>query len=326
MNRREIAVADIGGTNARFAFAEINDGAVLALTDPVKLKTGDYGDLPGAWDAFAKAAGRPLPNALAIAFAGPAGGESLKLTNSEWVIRRDSIAQDLGVDRVVIVNDFGAVAHAVANLGEDNFQHLCGPAGSLPNDGVISIVGPGTGLGVAQLIRHGGDYEVIETEGGHVDFAPLDATEDCILAQLRGEYERVSIERLLAGDGLDNIHWALAAIEGRAVARHDDDKHLWTRALDGSDAEAVAALERFCLVLGAAAGNIALTHGARAVVIAGGLGLRLANHLPQSGFCARFVAKGRFQRHMANIAVKLITHPQPGLYGAAAAFAQQDRR
>jgi glucokinase len=325
MRRREIAVADIGGTNARFAFAEIDDGALLALTDPVKLKTNDYANLRGAWDAFTKAADRPLPKALAIAFAGPVGGETLKLTNSEWVVRKDSIAQELGIDRVLIVNDFGAIAHAVANLGDDHFLHLCGPAGPLPGDGAISIVGPGTGFGVAQLIRYGDDYEVIETEGGHVDFAPLDATEDGILEQLRGEYGRVSVERLLAGDGLDNIHWALAAIEGRAAARHDDDKHLWTRALEGSDPEAVAALERFCLVLGAVAGNIALTHGARAVVIAGGLGLRLAGYLPQTGFCGRFVAKGRFERHMEGIAVKLITYPQPGLYGAAVAFARQDR-
>ena len=108
-----------------------------------------------------------------------------------------------------------------------------------------------------------------------------------------------------------------------AAEHHDDDRLLWARALDGSDGFAVAALDRFCLMLGAVAGDIALAHGASAVVIGGGLGARLAGHLPRSGFCDRFVAKGRFERHMAGITVKLITHPQPGLYGAAAAFAQQ---
>jgi len=322
MGRRQIAVADIGGTNARFAIAEIEAGAVLTLSDPVKLKTSDYAGLPNAWEAFARVMGRPLPSALAMAFAGPVGGETLKLTNSEWVIRMDAIAEELGVERVLIVNDFGAVAHAVANFGDDSFRHLCGPDGALPGDGVISVVGPGTGLGVAQLVRRSSDYEVIETEGGHVDFAPLDATEDRILQLLRGKFRRVSVERLLAGDGLDNLHWALAAIEGRPAEHHDDDKLLWARALDGSDSFAVAALDRFCLMLGAIAGNIALTHGASAVVIAGGLGAKLADHLPRSGFCERFVAKGRFERHMTGITVKLIAYPQPGLYGAAAAFAR----
>jgi len=323
MERREIAVADIGGTNARFAIAEIDAGTVLTLTDPVELKTNDYAGLPGAWQEFARVAARPLPNALAMAFAGPAGGETLKLTNSEWVIRKDAIAEELSVEQFLIVNDFGAVAHAVANLGNDSFRHLCGPDGPLPGEGVISIVGPGTGLGVAQLIRRDGGYDVIETEGGHVDFAPLDATEDGILQQLRTLFDRVSVERLLAGNGLDNVHWALAAIEGRPAQHHEDDKQLWVRALDGSDQFAVAALDRFCLILGAVAGDIALAHGATALVVGGGLGLKLADHLPRSGFCERLVAKGRFARRMAEITVKLIIHPQPGLYGAAAAFARE---
>ena len=323
MHRREIAVADIGGTNARFAIAAIEAGAVFTLSDPVRLKTDDHAGLKEAWQEFARVAGRPLPNALAMAFAGPVGGETLKLTNSEWIIQKNSIAEELDIEQVLVVNDFGAVGHAVAKLGDENFQHLCGPIGSLPGNGVISIVGPGTGLGVAQLIRRGGNYEVIETEGGHADFAPLDATEDGILQQLRNLLGRVSIERLLAGNGLDNVHWALAAIDGRPAEHHDDDKLLWARALDGSDRFAVAALDRFCLILGAVAGDIALTHGASAVVIGGGLGLRLVDYLPRSGFCDRFVAKGRFERHMAEIPVKLITHPQPGLYGAAAAFAKQ---
>ena len=142
---------------------------------------------------------------------------------------------------------------------------------------MISVIGPGTGLGVAQLVRRAGSYEVIETEGGHVDFAPLDETEDRILELLRREYGRVSVERLLAGNGLDNLHWALAAIDGRSVEHHDDDRALWAQALDGSDSLATAALDRFCLILGAVTGDFALAHGASAVVIGGGLGLKLAD-------------------------------------------------
>jgi glucokinase len=120
--------------------------------------------------------------------------------------------------------------------------------------------------------------------------------------------------------GLTNIHQALAAIEGRSVQSRDE-KELWAAALAGSDSLAAAALARYCLCLGAVAGDLALAHGAVGVVIAGGLGLRLAELLPGSGFRDRFIAKGRFERRMDEMPVKLLTHPQPGLFGAAAAFA-----
>ena len=240
------------------------------------------------------------------------------------MIRPSLIAEKLRVSRFRIVNDFGAVAFAVAELGADDFLHVCGPDVPLPAEGVTTVIGPGTGLGVAQLLRADGHVHVIETEGGHIDFAPLDALEDRILASLRRSFRRVSIERLVSGSGLVNIYNALAAVEGRAVAP-PEDKALWTAALEGSDPLAAAALDRFCLSLGAIAGDLALTHGSNAVVIAGGIGWRLRDHLHLSGFKERFVAKGRFERRMENIPVKLITHPQPGLFGAAVAFAREFR-
>ena len=163
---------------------------------------------------------------------------------------------------------------------------------------------------------------MIETEGGHIDFAPLDALEDKILKLLRKNFRRVSVERVAAGQGLRNIYEALGAIEKRDLAFHDD-AHLWPAALDGTDSLASAALDRLCLTLGAVAGDMALAQGASAVVIAGGVGLRLADHLPLSGFRDRFIAKGRFERRMDEMPVRLITYPQPGLYGAAAAFARE---
>jgi glucokinase len=170
------------------------------------------------------------------------------------------------------------------------------------------------------LRRSDGSYDVIETEGGHVDFAPIDALEDRILANLRKNFRRVSVERLISGRGLMNIYEALGAIEGHPLAIRDDQS-LWAAALAGTDSLATAALDRFCLCLGAVAGDLALAQGAGAVVVGGGIGLRLADHLPASGFATRFIAKGRFERRMADLPVKLITHPQPGLFGAAAAFA-----
>jgi glucokinase len=316
----EIVVVDIGGTHARFAVADVTDRRVRGLGEVCTLKTGEHAGLETAWEVFRERSGRPLPRAAAIAFAGPVGGELLKLTNNPWVIRPARLPQELGVERLTVINDFGAVAHAVAQIEDRDYRHLCGPDRALPREGVISIVGAGTGLGVVQLLRRGDAYQVVETEGGHIDFAPLDAIEDRILAALRSRYRRVSVERLVAGMGLPNIHDVLAAIEGRPVQSRDE-KELWTVALAGSDSLASAALARYCLCLGAVAGDLALAHGAGGVVIAGGLGLRLAEHLPGSGFRDRFIAKGRFERRMDEMPVKLLTHPQPGLFGAAAAFA-----
>ncbi|MGZ2411066.1 glucokinase [Sphingomonas sp. F9_3S_D5_B_2] len=319
---RRIAAADVGGTHARFALATIDGGRVVELGEPVTLKTAEHGSFQLAWQEFGRRAAIELPNELSIAFAGPIGGEVLKLTNNPWVIRPALIKDRLGVDRYTIVNDFGAVAHAVASLGPQDFQHLCGPERSLPDNGIISVLGPGTGLGVAILHKHSDTYDVIETEGGHIDFAPLDSLEDRILQQLRKNFRRVSVERLVAGRGLWNIYEALGAIEGLNLTFHEE-KELWSAALEYRDSLANAALDRFCLSLGAVSGDMALAQGAEAVVIAGGLGQRLADHLPNSGFRDRFISKGRFERRMDEMPVKLITHPQPGLFGAAAAFARE---
>jgi glucokinase len=321
---RTIAVADVGGTHARFALAEIDDGRVVSLDDPVTLKTAEHASFQIAWQEFGRRKHIELPNELAIAFAGPIGGEVLKLTNNPWVIRPALIKERLGVDRYVVVNDFGAVAYAVATLPGEDFRHICGPDRPLPAEGVISVVGPGTGLGVAALLRRKDSYEVIETEGGHIDFAPLDSLEDKILVHLRRSFRRVSVERVAAGQGLWNLYEALGSIDGRDLTFHDE-KALWAAALDGSDSLALAALDRLCLTLGAVSGDLALAQGAAAVVIGGGVGQRIADYLPRSGFRDRFIAKGRFERRMDEMPVKLITHPQPGLYGAAAAFAREHR-
>ena len=319
---RTIAVADVGGTHARFALAEVDGGRVASLSEPVKLKTAEHGSFQLAWQEFGRREGIDLPNELALSFAGPVGGEVLKLTNNPWVIRPSLMKERLGVERFTIVNDFGAVGYAVATLPDEEFRHICGPDRPLPSEGVISIVGPGTGLGVAAVLRKSDHYEVIETEGGHVDFAPLDNLEDKILIELRRNFRRVSVERIASGRGLWNVYEALAAIEGLPTTFHDD-RDLLVAALEGKDSLANAALDRFCLTLGSVAGDMALAQGGMGVVIAGGMGLRVADYLPRSGFRDRFIAKGRFERRMDDMPVKLITYPEPGLFGAAAAFARE---
>lgn len=320
----QIVAVDIGGTHARFALAEVEGGRVQSLDKPVTLKTAEHASFQTAWEAFGAQRGHALPTAAAIAFAGPVGGDVLQLTNSHWAIRPALIKERLHVDCFSLVNDFAAVAHAVAHADAANFSHVCGPDTRLPPDGVISIVGPGTGLGVAHVVRMDGHYHVCATEGGHLDFAPLDAFEDGLLEHLRERYRRVSTERVVSGPGLRAIYQAFGRIENRS-SDYDDDKALWTAALEGTDSLAVAALDRFCMTLGSVAGDLALAQGASAVVIAGGLGARIARHLPQSGFAQRFAAKGRFESMMAAIPVKLITLDEPGLYGAAAAFATEHR-
>lgn len=317
----QVVAVDIGGTHARFAMAEVAEGRVVSLGEAVTLKTAEHASFQLAWEDFQRTVGAPLPKAAAIAVAGPVGGEIIKFTNNPWIIRPAMIPEKLGAEDYVVVNDFAAVAHAVAQADDEYFLHLTGPDESLPSTGTISVVGPGTGLGVAQLWRDEAGYRVQPTEGGHIDFAPLDSIEDAILARLRTRHRRVSVERVVAGPGIVDIYEALASIEGRPYTPRTD-RELWTLGTSGEDSLAAAAVDRFCLSLGSVAGDFALAHGASGLVMAGGLGLRIKDTLVRSGFADRFRAKGRFEALMSSIPVKLITHPQPGLFGAAAAFAQ----
>lgn len=320
----DLVTVDIGGTHARFALARRTSDGGIELDEPVTLNTDDHASFQTAWEDYRVRQGRALPRAVAMAIAGPVGGEIIRFTNNPWIIRPALVCSKLGVENYTIVNDFEAVAHAVARLPAEHFQHLTGPDQPLDGQGTISVIGPGTGLGVAHLWRSGtGDYHVQATEGGHIDFAPLDQIEDAILARLRKRHNRVSVERVVAGPAISDIYHTLAALEGRAVVE-EDDVAIWEAGMADREALAAAAVDRFCLSLGSVAGDIALAQGGFAgVVIAGGLGLRLKDQLLQSGFATRFRAKGRFEQLMRSIPVKLITYPQPGLYGAAAAFFRQ---
>lgn len=322
----QLVAVDIGGTHARFAMATVSDKGAITLDQPVTLQTRDHASFQTAWEDFAArrlAQGcGPLPKACAIAIAGPVEGEVIRFTNNPWIIRPALIPEKLGVAHFTLINDFGAVGHAAACAPESEFVHLAGPDVPFPAQGTLSIVGPGTGLGVTHVWRDGkGGYRVQPTEGGHTDFAPLDTIDDAILARLRQRHARISVERVVAGPAIVDIYEALAAIEGRAI-QSQDDRAIWAAGASGEDSLAAAAVDRFCLSLGSVAGDIALVQGAVGVVIAGGLGLRLRDTLLTSGFASRFKTKGRFADRMAAIPVRLITHPQPGLLGAAAAFVQ----
>lgn len=321
----ELVAVDIGGTHARFALFRIECGKPVQAGDAVTLATSAHRDLASAWAAFGSTAKKPLPPRAAIAIAAPIAGDEIRLTNNSWVLRPASLGAELGVTDHILVNDFEAVGHAVTQLDGSAFGHLCGPDGGLPEKGVISIIGPGTGLGVACIVRNGAEARVLPTEGGHIGFSPLDECEDALHAHLRALHGRVSVERVAAGPGLAAIYTILSARVGKSPTA-DDDRTVWDRALAGQDSIASAALERFCCCLGSIAGDIALAQGASAVVIAGGLGQRLADILPHSGFAARFTAKGRFAALMQGLPVKIITLAEPGLFGAAAAYARRSCR
>jgi glucokinase len=315
----DLVALDVGGTHARFALAQIGADRTIALAEPVTLATGDYGGLAEAWAEFERATPGPIPRSVAIAAAGPVIGDTIPLTNGQWVIDASELREKLDIEKVTLINDFGAVAHAVARAPADQLVHIAGPDRALPEHGTVSVIGPGTGLGVAYIHRYPGGCHVQSTEGGHIGFAPQDEFDDRLVTALRERYARVATERVNAGPGIAAIYAALGGSE------LGDDRTIWQRGLAREDKLAAVAVDRFCSSLGSVAGDYALAHGANAVVLAGGIGLKLRDWLPRSDFAARFCAKPRYETMMASLPVKLIVHPQPGLFGAAAAFAMEHR-
>ncbi len=314
----KIVVGDIGGTHARFAIAALSDGH--PEIGPMKrYRTREHDGLEAAWARFAQDCGEPLPQDAALAIAAPIEGETLRFMNSAWRIPRLTIADALGLDRLLLLNDFGAVAHAVSILGPDELEPVAGP-GSLPDDGVVSVLGPGTGLGVALFSRRNGKVTVIETEAAHVAFAPLDPEEEGLSDALVELYGRASIERIVSGPGLIDIYRHLG---GATEIGPNNAADLWSAAIDGNDAIAAHALDVLVRCFGAAAGDISLAHGAMGVAITGGLANRVAHLLRAPAFAARFTAKGRYRERMQRVPVVLATYPEPGLLGAAVAFGRE---
>ena len=321
----EVAVADIGGTHARFAIATLEGGAVRSLDCMAKLRAADHPSLQTAWEHYRRECGRDLPTDGAFAVAAPvregAHSDVIYFTNSSWMLRPAQVSDKLGLNRFTLVNDFGAVCHSVDQSPRDQLAHICGPDTGLPDEGAITVIGPGTGLGVAYVTRDKRGSSVFETEGGHIDFAPLDEVEDRILHHLRKLHRRVSLERVVAGSGLQTIYRTLSEIEGEE-ARQLDDRDLWALALSGTDPVANASLDRYCLCLGSAAGDFVLAHGAKAIVIAGGLGQRMGERLNTSGFRERMAFKGRFSGLLEATPAYRTLQDEPGLTGAAIAFAK----
>jgi glucokinase len=278
------------------------------------LRTREHEGLPSAWKAFGATLPEPIPRHAALGIAGPVTGGPVRFLNSHWVVDPATLATDLSLDGHVLLNDFGAMAEAVHALDPQWFAHLCGPHKPLPPDHPISVIGAGTGLGVAVLQRLERGIAVLETEGAHIHFAPLDERERRVSDAIAAKYGRTSVERVVSGPGLGDIVRAFDPGDTR------DDPALWADAVAGKEAEA---LDLFLAAYGSAVGDLSLAHGSLGVALTGGLTNRMKHLLSGSRFHARFCDKGRYRDRMATIPVKLVTHPQPGLFGAAAAFARE---
>lgn len=308
-------VADIGGTNARFALAggETGHGGVR---DMQTLSAGDYPDIATAITSYLGATGTAATEAC-FAVACPAQGDRIEFTNSTWRFSRREMAARFGWRRFRTVNDFEALALGIPHAGPEALHTLRdGRADPL---GPRAVLGPGTGLGVSGLVsdRHGG-WIALAGEGGHVGFAPQDEVEADLLAYLRGRFGRVSCERLLSGEGLVNIFEYFTMAAGAKAAR-PAPADITARGLAEATGIERVALRRFCSVLGSVAGDIALTLGSTGgVYIGGGIVPRLLGIIGESEFDARFANKGRLSSLLTLMPVHVITDSRLALLGAAA--------
>lgn len=305
-------VGDIGGTHCRLALARWQDGAVT-LTPPARFACADFEGAAQCIEAYlATQSLRPSHGVLAAA--GPVSGDCVTLTNHPWQLRAGALAPALGLAQLHLINDFAALALAAPWLDGAQLLDL-GPRLEMRPAGTIVVMGPGTGFGLAAL-ANGNPAEVVETEAGHIGFAPADAVEDALAVRLRAQYGRVSVERILSGAGLEALHAALAAQAGLAIPAMQ--ARAITEAARAGEDLAIAACGRFCAILGSVAGDLALALGARGgVFIAGGVAQHLGFMLGESAFRARFEDKGRFAGFMAAIPTRLITAPFAALHGAA---------
>lgn len=311
-----VLVGDIGGTHARLTVAEVGP-ATVTLGEPEVRGSSDYPSLEALIADFLGTCPDP-PHYASLALAGPIREGRGHITNIGWSVDRTALEESLGFKRLQVLNDFAALAYAVPKLTPDEIETV--------KDGVaaphmpISVMGAGTGFGVALLAPCGPRYSLIATEGGHAGFAPRDDLENRLWEHLHREAARVSIETVLSGAGLSRIYEALHAFNGET--EHSDPQTICRRALEDRHSIAHQALQLFCAIFGAVAGDIALLHGASGgIYLAGGVLMKNRQSLAESRFVDRFKGKGVMSPFVENIPVHLIRSDYAGLKGAALWFA-----
>ncbi|WP_028312615.1 glucokinase [Derxia gummosa] len=309
-------VGDIGGTNARFALIAA-PGA--PITDARTLPCASHAGPREAIDAYLAEGGLPRPRAAAIGIANPITGDAVRMTNNPWRFSIEQVRRELGLDRLLFINDFTALALALPTLAADELVQIGGKA-AVPGK-ALALLGAGTGLGISGLVPHGERWVPLEGEGGHVTLAAFDAREARVVEALRRRHGgHVSAERVLSGPGLEALHAALAEVD-ELPADGLDAAAITGRALAGGCDRCAATVDMFCAMLGTVAADLALTLGARGgVYIGGGVVPRLGERFASSPFRARFEEKGRFGDYLAGIPVFVIHADYPALRGAARAL------
>ena len=315
-----ILVADIGGTNARFALTRAGDARVKPPLEAVqKLATEDHPSLLEAARTYLRGLGGERPQRAVFAVASAVTTDQIKFTNSPWSFSIAELSRELGLT-LSVINDFTAMARVLPVLEAADLDVVGGVA---PDPKVqkprrsFAVLGPGTGLGVGGVIVEGSGATVIQSEGGHVGFAPGNEAEIELLRVLAKRYGRISAERLVAGPGLVNLHDALREIDG-LPPREITPEQITQAAQDGSDEVCNRVVRRFTELLGAFAGDVALAFGAwDGVFLSGGVAQKLQPFIERGDFRRRFEDKGRHAALLKAIPTQLITHALPGLLGSA---------
>jgi glucokinase len=315
-----VLIGDVGGTNVRFAL--LSDANAEPRLLPTVL-TADYPDIVTAIEEAVLARTSLLPRTAVLAVAAPVRGEEVRLTNAEWVIRPGDLMQALGLGDVVLINDFEALALALNALGPSDLEQIGG--GRPDPAGPKVVLGPGTGLGVAALVRAKDQWVPLPGEGGHAALGPAEPDEFPLWAAMEPEHGRISAEAVLSGRGIVRLYRAVAANEG-AEPRFATPDAISAAALAGEDDAARRTLQVYCRILGRLAGDLALVFMATGgVYVAGGIAPRLVPFLRTSEFRRAFEAKAPHQAVLADIPTWVITAEQPALVGLAA-FARQPGR
>ncbi len=315
MPAKTLLIGDIGGTNARFALANPKRPGFseLALLDCAAFASAGPAIRQYLAEVKAKA-----PDVICLAAAGPIIDQQVRFTNNPWSIEAGDLAKEFRTERVRLLNDFEAIAYAVPFFGKEDCLPLGLPEPTpLDGDYLVGIIGPGTGLGSVGLRRRGKLLIPIAGEAGHAGFAPETLVQIDMLRALRERYDRISRERLVSGQGIENIYWALSRVHGEQRPRLSAAE-IFAHAADGSDPRAVECVQMFFEILGQVAGDYVLSIGATdGVFIAGGIVRRYPALLEHSRFRSGFESKGRHRSLMERIPTQLILHEQPGLLGAS---------
>ncbi len=316
---RPALLADIGGTNARFALCT-RGGAVH---DRMTLTCAEHSDLVAAAREYLRQTAPSQAPALgAIAVAAPlSGGNQVTMTNHRWSFSISEVQRRLDLTSLTVVNDFAAIALGVQRLAPGDRIQVGG--GTAVESAPVAVLGPGTGLGVSALVFSGADAAPVVGEGGHVTMAPFDDRESEVLRVLRRSFDHVSAERVVSGPGLVNLYRALNQVLDKTPEADITPPEITRRAINHACPVCAETVDMFCAMLGTVAANLALSVDARGgVYVAGGIVPKLGELFVRSGFRDRFQDKGRFSDYLSGIPTYVITHPTPaflGLSGLAAA-------